>query len=184
MYYPMVKRKKQLKPNKTETVKQRAIYVYLPSLETAQRWKKTANKEGVSISKFVIEHVENSLRQESKHIPRVELLEKIKRLEEENKDFRKQNRMLDKAVDNLESELRTFRLQPFLEPHYEGVRKYEKDLVELLRHRNKIRNDDLLNALDIDPGNSDVIKAISKQLEHLEAYGLIKAIPRGWKWTE
>jgi hypothetical protein len=178
----MVERKKQPKPSKTETVKQRAIYVYLPSLETAQRWKKTANKEGVSISKFVTEHVENSLRQENEHTPRVELLEKIKRLEDENKDFRKQNRMLDKAVDNLESELRTFRLQPFLEPHHEGVRKYEKDLVELLRHRDRIRNDEILNALDIDPGDSDVIKAINKQLEHLAAYGLIKAIPRGWKW--
>ena len=180
----MGEQKKQLKHNKTKTVKQRSIYVYLPSLETAQRWKETANKEGASISKFVIEHVENSLRQEKEHILRLELLENVKRLDEENKDLRKQNRMLDKVVDNLESELRTFRLQPFINPNYEGVRSFEKDLVELLRDRSYIRNDGILNALDIDPGDSDVIKAINKQLEHLEAYGLIKAIPGGWEWVE
>ena len=180
----MVERKKQQKLHKTKTVKQRSIYVYLPSLETAQRWKETANEEGASISKFVIEHVENSLRQENEHIPRVELLENVKRLDEENKDLRKQNRMLDKVVDNLESELRTFRLQPFLESNYEGVRSFEKDLVDLLRNRSSIRNDGILNALNVDPGDSDAIKAITKQLEHLEAYGLIKAIPGGWEWKK
>ena len=50
--------------DKTETIKQRAIYVYLPSIEMAEEWKKRAEKAGISISKFVIEHVENSLRQE------------------------------------------------------------------------------------------------------------------------
>ena len=180
----MKEKKKRLKSNKTGTIKQRAIYVYLPSIETAQRWKEIAEKEGGSISKFVIEHVENSLQQENEHIPRAELLEKIKRLEEENRELRKQNRMLNKVVDNLESELRTFRLQPFLEPHYEGIRRYEKELVELLRSRSRIRNDEILDALNIDPRNPDVIKAINKQLENLEAYGLIKAVPGGWKWQE
>ncbi|HEC95236.1 MAG TPA: hypothetical protein ENI45_04650, partial [Thermoplasmatales archaeon] len=75
----MKEKKKRLKSNKTGTIKQRAIYVYLPSIETAQRWKEIAEKEGGSISKFVIEHVENSLQQEDEHIPRAKLLEKIKR---------------------------------------------------------------------------------------------------------
>jgi hypothetical protein len=49
---------------KTETIKDRAIYVYLPSLEMVQDWKGRAEKSGVSISKFVIERVEDSLRSE------------------------------------------------------------------------------------------------------------------------
>ncbi len=49
---------------KTESIKQRSIYVYLPSLEMVDDWKKRAKKGNVSISQFVIEHVANSLRQE------------------------------------------------------------------------------------------------------------------------
>ena len=45
---------------KNKELKKRAIYVYPPS-EMAEKWKKTASKASTSISKFVIEHVENSI---------------------------------------------------------------------------------------------------------------------------
>ena len=46
---------------KTETIKERAIYVYLPTQEMADKWKELAETSNISISKFVIEHVERSL---------------------------------------------------------------------------------------------------------------------------
>ncbi|MGC8937116.1 MAG: hypothetical protein ACP5KV_07140, partial [Candidatus Methanomethylicaceae archaeon] len=54
------------KPNrgKTETIKDRAVYVYLPSVEMVEDWKRRAEKAGVSISKFVVERVEDSIRRE------------------------------------------------------------------------------------------------------------------------
>ena len=107
---------------KTETIKKRAIYVYLPSVETAERWKKVADKAKMSISKFVFEHVENSLSQENEHSPRVKLIENLRNLKEENDSLRKQNKRLGKVVDSLDKELRSFRLKPFLEPSGEGIR--------------------------------------------------------------
>jgi hypothetical protein len=67
---------------KTETIKERAIYVYLPSHEMVKDWKKRAKKQGASLSKFVIEHVENSLRQEDEptYKPRGELIKEIAKL--------------------------------------------------------------------------------------------------------
>lgn len=170
---------------KTETVKERAIYVYLPSIETAKRWKELANNAGVSISKFVVEHVENSLRQEEEgYVSRQELLKRMETLKEENEELRKKNKMLDVLVDKLESELRTYRSKPFLEEEYRGVRKYEKELIELLRSRKKVMNDEILDALRINPLETDIVKAIKRQLENLERYGLIKVVPGGWKWNE
>ena len=49
---------------KTKTIKQRAIYVYLPSLEMVEDWKRRAERAGVSVSKFVVERVEDSIRRE------------------------------------------------------------------------------------------------------------------------
>jgi len=54
---------KPKKRRKTETIKERAIYVYLPSLGMVRDWKSRAEKVG-SISKFVIERVEDSIRRE------------------------------------------------------------------------------------------------------------------------
>jgi hypothetical protein len=51
------------KPNrgKTEAIKDRAVYVYLSSLEMVEEWKHRAEKTGDSISRFVVERVEDSL---------------------------------------------------------------------------------------------------------------------------
>ncbi len=68
----------QSKKGKTETIKQRAIYVYLPSLEMVQEWKERSKKAGTSISKFVIELVEDSIRRaegEEGYASRLELIE-------------------------------------------------------------------------------------------------------------
>ena len=72
---------------KTETIKQRAIYVYLPSHEMVDRWKTLADKSGTSISKFVAEHVQNSLRREEddEYLTRGSLIEENQNLKEVQK---------------------------------------------------------------------------------------------------
>jgi len=48
---------------KKKELKKRAIYVYPPA-DMAEKWKSRAQTSDVSISRFVIEHVENSLNRE------------------------------------------------------------------------------------------------------------------------
>jgi len=55
------------KQHKTETIKKRALYVYLPSEEMVTDWKGKAEQSHISISKFIIEHVTNSLDGEQQH---------------------------------------------------------------------------------------------------------------------
>jgi len=170
---------------KTETIKDRAVYVYLPSLEMVEDWKGRAEKGGVSISKFVIERVEESIRREEGeegYLGRAELIKKLRDAEEELKKVRNENRLLKKLAENLDNELRRYRAQPFLEESFEGVRKFDKDLVELLRKGGSYAQEDILAHLNIDPSDSDVVNALSKQLEALEGYGLLEYKGRGWRW--
>jgi arginyl-tRNA--protein-N-Asp/Glu arginylyltransferase len=171
--------------SKTDTIKERAIYVYLPSHEMAKEWKKRAKKQNVSISKFVIEHVENSLQQEEDPVykPRGELVKEISELRNEIKDLREDNRQKRIVIERLENELRRYRAEVFLEEDFKGVRKYDKELIEILKRRIVVDSVDLLRDLDIDPRDSDLVKAISKQLESLEAYGLVSPTKRGWRWV-
>jgi len=115
----------ELRP-KTETIKDRAVYVYLPSLEMVKDWKGRAEKSGVSISKFVIERVEDSLRNEEgeeTYINRAELVKKLRDSEDELKKVRNENGLLKKLADNLDNELKHYRAQPFLEESFEGIRR-------------------------------------------------------------
>jgi len=171
--------------HKTETIKERAIYVYLPSLEMVEDWKQRAEKGGVSISKFVIERVEESIRREEGeegYLSRAELIKKLRDAEEELKKARNENRLLKKLAENLDNELRRYRAQPFIEEAFEGVRRFDRDLIELLRKGGSYTQEQILAHLNIDPSDSDLVKAMSKQLEALEGYGLLEYKGRGWRW--
>ncbi len=115
------------KKPKTEPIRERSIYVYLPSKQMVDQWKEMAGQAGMSISKFVTEHVTNSLQQERDqegYISRTQLLDEMRTLNEENKELRKKIKMLNTLVDRLEEEVRSYRIKPFLEdciPHRKGI---------------------------------------------------------------
>ncbi len=171
---------------KTKTIKDRAIYVYLPSVDMVENWKRLADKRGTSVSKFVREHVENSLRQETEpsYKSRGELLKELRELKEKLAEERKKTRRLDLLVEKLERELRRYRAKPFLEENFAGVRRFQKELVEALREGGVVSNEEVLSRLGIDRSEHQAIKAVSTQLEILQSYGLVEATPRGWRWVE
>lgn len=171
---------------KTETIKQRSIYVYLPSQEMVDRWKTLAKTSGTSISKFVAEHVENSLRQEDddEYKSRGVLIERNRMLSETLQEKEKRIRHLEMLVEKLEQDLRQYRAQMFTDEDFTGVRSYDKKLIEILREPGVHDTDSILSRLGIKPTEQDSVKAVSKQIENLTSYGLLKATPRGWRWAE
>jgi hypothetical protein len=176
------------KPNKgkTETIKKRAIYVYLPSQKMADDWKRKADKSGNSISKFVIDRVEDSIRKEEQegYLNRLELIKKLSTAEEELKQQRKDNRLLKQLVDNLDTELKRYRAKPFLEDDFKGVRRFDKELIDLIKQGGSMSGDEILTRLSINSSDTELVKAVNKQLEVLESYGLVEYVGRGWKWKQ
>ncbi|MFH0896994.1 MAG: hypothetical protein V1850_02960 [Candidatus Bathyarchaeota archaeon] len=175
------------KPNrgKTETIKKRAIYVYLPSEKMVEDWKVRAGKAGISISKFVMDRVEDSVRKEEGeegYLSRFDLVKKLSTSEEELKKLRQVNRMLEKLCDNLDNELKRYRAKPFLDDDFKGERKFDKELIDLLRGGSSYSGEDILAQLGISSSDTDLVKAVNKQLEFLEGYGLVEYVGRGWKW--
>ena len=149
-----------------------------------EEWRRYAKVSGKSLSKFVFEIVEDYIRksQDKGFESRLELIKKLRSLEEEVKQLRNENRMLRKLVENLEKELRRYRAQPFLEPHFEGVRRFDRELIELLRKGETLNEEEILDRLGVDPSETEYVKAISRQLEILEEYGLVEFTGRGWRW--
>jgi len=163
--------------------KSRYVYLYLPTVEDKQRWQSLADEAGVPLSKFVIEVVENALVEESDFKPRGELVKEIGKLRAENKELRDDLNQKKIVLEKYENELKRYRSEAFLEDKYEGVRKYNKEIMNILKRGAVIDSYALLEQLGINPKETDLVKAVSKQLEDLETYGLISSTQRGWKWT-
>jgi hypothetical protein len=150
-------------------------------------WKDRSKKAGTSISKFVIERVEDSNRHEDgegTYSSRLELIEIISKNQKELKQLRDENRRLGILVDTLDAELKRYRAQPFLDEGFQGVRSYDKELIELLKRGETLSDDAILNQLNISPIETDLVKAVSNQLQALETMGLVRFSGRGWKWIE
>ena len=84
--------------------KQRLIYLYPPSIEKRDELKILAEKAKMPLSKFIVEHVENSLKQEQdkdEFTSRLDLMNDLKKIKEENNDLHKKIKMLETLVDRL-----------------------------------------------------------------------------------
>ena len=159
--------------------------MYLPSEEMVDQWKSLADKSGCSISKFVMEHVENSLHLEEDkgdYQSRVGLIDQIKELKDENKTLLKKIQQQDTLIDRYDKELKNVRMKPFLDDRFSGVRSYEKALIDLFRTYGEVRKERVLELLEINPMETEKVKAISRQLENLEQYGVIKDLGGRWRW--
>jgi len=171
---------------KTESIKQRSIYVYLPSEEMVEDWKAKAKKSSASISRFVVEHVTNSLRQEEgeeAYKSRAELMQQIREKDEQIEKLTRENEIVKLALERVENELRRYRADPFLDEKFEGIRAYDRKLIELLKKGDTVDSDHLLRLMKISPRDTPLVKAIGNQLGNLEAYGLVEKTRRGWKWV-
>ena len=78
--------------------------------------------------------------------------------------------------------MRRYRAEPFQTDAFQGMRPYSKELVDILKARAHVRNYQILELLGIRPDGAEAIKAVSKQLEELKKFNLVKADGKGWQW--
>jgi hypothetical protein len=164
--------------------KSRYVYLYLPSQSDKERWEKLAKEAKAPLSKFIIEIVESTLSEDADYKTRGELVKEISGLRQENKGLRDELRLKNVVIERYEEELKRYRSAAFLKEGFDGVRKYHMELVDLLKRGGTYDSYRILDALGINPTDSDLIKAISSQLEDLEAYGMIESTSKGWKWKK
>jgi len=177
---------------KTETIKKRAIWVYVPTLEQREQWDKIAKNNRMPLSKWIVQTIENSILElEDESKSRKDIEEENKNLLKEIYELQSRLRQITIIRDNLEREIRRYRAEPFLDTGFEGVRHFDKELISILKNakavdgKNKfVDNDEILSRLGVDFSETESVKAISNQLSRLEGYGLVVSGTKGWRWKE
>lgn len=160
----------------------RYTYVYHPSEQHKEKWKKIAAKARTPLSRFIISAVDGVINEAEEFQPRREVIREMEALKKENKTLQDDLGQKSIVLERYEAELKRYRSQSFLEEDYHGLRRYSKELVEILKKRGQADSYRLLEELGIDPRDADLVKAVSRQLEELEGYGMIKAELKGWRW--
>jgi len=115
-------------------------------------------------------------------VPRHEIAKELEQTKAENKTLRDDLRQKEVVLQRYEGELRRYRAEPFQADQFQGVRPYSRELVDILKRAGHVGSYQILELLGIGPGESEAIKAVSRQLEELEKFNLIKADGKGWQW--
>lgn len=160
----------------------RYIWLYCKSKAQKDEWQALAEKANTPLSAWCAAIIEERLAEEDGGQPRHKLVKDMESLKAENKTIRDDLRQKEVVLQRYEAELRRYRAEPFQADAFKGVRTFSKELVDILKARGRVGSYQILELLGINPGEAEAIKAISKQLEELEKFNLIKADGKGWQW--
>lgn len=160
----------------------RYTYVYHPSVQHKERWKKLAAKARTPLSKFIIATVDGVVDENEEFKPRRELVREVEAFRQKNIGLIEDLRRKDILISRYELELKRYRAAPWIEDT-PGIVQMSEDLIRILKARRTIESGQLLEELGIDPRETDFAKAIHKQLESLQAFGAVGQDKTGlWVW--
>ncbi|MDD1753236.1 MAG: hypothetical protein LUQ38_09140 [Methanotrichaceae archaeon] len=156
----------------------RYIYLYCHSVAQKKRYEQLAKKQGVSLSRFLINKIEEGLNPKPSVNPK-----DFAALQKEIKKLRDEIRIQSILAERYRDELRKNRESNFLIPDFQGSRDFDKELLGILRRsKGTISEPELIENLGIDATNRDSIRALAVQLVALERYGMIRKKQKGWCW--
>ena len=98
-----------------------------------------------------------------------------------------ENRKLKRDLEKEEARLRELETENFKLKHVSlldetGRKDFSPKLIEVLRSGGTWPGRDLLNELEVNPDDFIVIQMITKQLQVLQDWGVVKESARGWRW--
>ena len=160
----------------------RYIWLYCKSREQKEQWQALAEKADTPLSAWCASIIEERLAEDNGLMPRHKLAKDLESLKADNESLREDLRRKEVVLQRYEEELRRYRAEPFQADQFAGIRPYSREIVEILKARGHVGSYQILELLGIAPGEAEAIKAVSKQLEELEKFNLIKADGKGWQW--
>lgn len=160
----------------------RYIWLYCKSKAQKDEWQTLAEKANTPLSAWCAAIIEERLAEEEGNLPRQKVMKELKTLKEENTTLREDLRQKEAVLTQYEAELRRYRSEPFIHDDFKGIRPYSEELVKILKARGRVDGYRLLELLGIKSGEAEAIKAVSRQLEELEKFGLAKTDGANWQW--
>ncbi len=186
-----------------DSVKRRSVFVCLSTVEMADKWKRLAKKAGLSLSQYIQNIVESHIKKFEEPTNLNDLGGQIDRIKEMSNCIEKQQSDIEKQQLDMEKKIKMIRdrdnrdkerleecirekiIKVFKEgDFFEGIRKYNSDLTNLLKEKGVVKEDELMDLLHIDLDDTELVKATNQQLENLIAYNIIERCNEDLVWVK
>ena len=173
------------RPNlgKTETIRQRAVTVYLPTKDMVEKWKAEADQRDMSLSSFIMEIVDDALRKKLVGTtPREELEKRLNESLSELKVLKGRVESADVALKRADETIADYRKR--LERTVpEGLDAgITSQLVTAFMKKGTILVEDIPGKVGIDLKDSEGWVKIRESLNFLKAAGLVENRLFDWRW--
>lgn len=174
------------RPNlgKTETIRQRAVNVYLPTAEMLGKWKSEAERYGVPLSCFIVETVDDSIRKNPAGVTPREALEK--ELNDTKAELKQSRARLESAEEALKradvtvADYRAKLSEPVL-PSTDA--EFTSRLIELFLAEKVLNIDEVPEKLGVELTDSKAVERLKSSVDLLKKAGLVESGMMEWRWT-
>ncbi|MDD3398253.1 MAG: hypothetical protein PHW93_01450 [Candidatus Methanomethylophilaceae archaeon] len=176
------------RPNqgKTETIRERCVNVYLPTMELVQDWKKDAENAGMPVSRYVFEVVERHRHSQAANItPNWQLEERTKDLENRLAAVQSKYDILNLAFQRREEDVRRLNDELSKASKVSVDTRIVGKLVEIISRRNgeTVTMLDVSDELGVDKMTDEEIAQVREAQTLLKDIGLIESDGFiGWRW--
>jgi hypothetical protein len=175
------------RPNlgKMKTLSERSVQVYLPTQEMVKEWKVEAEKYGLSLSKFVVEVVDDALSKNPRGLTPREQLEaelnkawaQITVLSIEVDQLREDNKRNDETIADYRKRLATPGAVP------EESAEFVPLLAQLVQEEKVLPMDNARKMFGIGPADSEALRALGAAADALVSMGLVEKGMSEWRWV-
>jgi hypothetical protein len=163
-----------------EIYKGRQFTVYFLTPEDLEEWSEEAQANGASLNKYILEMAQRGREDRREHS--TILTEELGKLKVENNRLQDENKLLSMLREKYENELFKLRHSVFLLDDFQGKRSFAKELQGILKQGGHWTGHELLEALKIDPRDSEAVRIAHSQLKLLQDYGIVREEAKGWCW--
>ncbi|UCG70756.1 MAG: hypothetical protein JSV09_07070 [Thermoplasmata archaeon] len=175
------------RPNqgKTQTIRKRAVNVYLPTKELLEEWKKDAKEAGMSLSQYILEAVERErVHGTGPHLPKLELEKTLKETNEELSELQSKYEILEAAFKKRDQDAK--QLSKLIERKKDTLIDVNmaNKLLKVIKNwpYDEIYIEDFTESLEIEDTDSNSLSRLKEILDLMEDIGLLKRGWLSWKW--
>ena len=173
------------RPNlgKTETIRQRAVTIYLPTKEMVEKWKAEADLNDMSLSGFITEIVDDAMRKRSAGMtPREELEKRLVEAETELKALNEKLESADVALKRADETIADYRKRLERTVPEELDAGITSLLVTAFTKSRVILVEKIPESVGISLDDHEGMVKVLKSLNFLRASGLVENQMFEWRW--
>jgi hypothetical protein len=159
---------------KSKTIKKRTVYLYLPTRDMLEEWKKEAERHGMSLSRFLVEVIDDIMRRNPNGItPREEVQTGLAKASSELVSLRAEKEELRSQLSRTEQQVARYRESLLTLAETSQDDTMIGRLIGLFGQRRVWRLDDVPATLGIDLADEGAMSRLRTNIGYLRKVGLI-----------